>query len=269
MGIVSKVLANVGGIHRCCGVYTAAEYVAAMVTTAPQILRTHTLASVDRSMRGMQTYTVQGARITLDSRYFSGAREMYCRGVYFPTSDFALCPGTTVVDLGANAGLFSLLAAKLGCQLIAVEAQSGLIKEIRALAHAQGVADRIETECALVGATKGALSDRGRLESASHFDGVVPRELSMVELLDKHSIETVDFLKVDIEGSEFALFSGRCEWLSRVRRIAMEIHPEFGDPAEIAQLLAERGFSCELRDNLLRHATAIPEGGYLFAKRAS
>jgi hypothetical protein len=64
--------------------------------------------------------------IDLDGWLFSGAREMYCRQVYFPSAEFELQAGALVMDLGANAGLFSVPAGRIGWRVIAVEAQRGL-----------------------------------------------------------------------------------------------------------------------------------------------
>jgi hypothetical protein len=90
----------------------------------------------------------------------------------------------------------------------------------------------------------------------------------MEELLERHRVESVDFLKIDIEGSEFDLFRGAPAWLHRVRRIAMEVHPEFGPVAELARAIGSRGMKVEFRDNGLEAVEAIPaEGGYLYAVR--
>lgn len=67
-------------------------------------------------------FRTQGVELILEGRLFSGAREMYGRSVYFPDRNFQLESGTTVIDLGANTGLFSLLAALRGCRVIALEA---------------------------------------------------------------------------------------------------------------------------------------------------
>jgi len=91
----------------------------------------------------------------------------------------------------------------------------------------------------------------------------------MWDLITKYDLETIDFLKVDIEGSEFDLFNSDIGWLSRVKKIAMEVHLEFGDITELASKLESRGFAVWLLDNDGHVVEQIEEqtSGYIFAKR--
>ena len=266
---ITTLVANLRAIARTSGTPTALSYVGAFVTALPEILRRHSLAPADERMaRRRWPYRLQGVSFELEGRFFSGAREMYCRQVYFPTPACALQPGTTVLDLGANVGLFSLLAAKAGCKVIAVEAQRGFVRELTDLASTQGVATRIVVENALIGTGSGIFSDSRGLASASHADGFTPPTVTMEELLARHGVEQVDFLKIDIEGSEFDLFRSETSWLRRVRRIAMEVHPEFGSVPALRRTIEAHDMSVELRDNGLAVVSELRrEGGYLFATR--
>jgi FkbM family methyltransferase len=66
--------------------------------------------------------------------------------------------------------------------------------------------------------------------------------VSIGHIMRLFSIVQIDFLKLDIEGAEFLLFE-EPSWLSHVVRIAMEIHPLYGNPHEITRSLAEHGYS--------------------------
>jgi len=44
------------------------------------------------------------------------------------------------------------------------------------------------------------------------------------KIMKTHAINRIDILKIDIEGSERALFSRNNKWISKVRNIAIEIH---------------------------------------------
>jgi FkbM family methyltransferase len=59
------------------------------------------------------------------------------------------------------------------------------------------------------------------------------RATSIPELLDGlgPSVPGIDLLKIDIEGAEAAVFAGPCDWLARVKNIAIELH---GEPCERA-----------------------------------
>ncbi len=79
----------------------------------------------------------------------------------------------------------------------------------------------------------------------------------MEGLLEKHSVASVDFLKVDIEVSEFALFSNDVGWLRRVNRVAIELHEDYGSPARIVATLSQHHFAT----SRIEH--------YLYAQRVS
>jgi FkbM family methyltransferase len=216
---------------------------------------------------GLWSFNVDGTTINLDGKYFGGAREMYCRRVYFQGRPMTLHPDDTVIDLGANMGLFTLLAATRCRRVVAVEAQAGFAREIESLLASKGLASKAHVENVLVGGATGLFSRREELESASHFGGVVAPSMKMSELLAKHHIDRVDFLKCDIEGSEFDLIRGGEPWLDRVQRIAMEVHVGSGDPLRVAESLRQAGFTVELRDSDLRLQTGLTRDGYLYAWR--
>jgi FkbM family methyltransferase len=266
--VSSKLAATLWGIYRACGPRVTLSYVVHMVATAPEIVRTGTLVPADQRMINRKCrWTVQGIAIDLDGRYWPGAREMYGRSVYFPTQDFHLRPGTIVVDLGSNVGLFSLLAAKIGCRVIAVEAQIGLVRQMQASVERLGLDANVALENALIGAGTGVFKDTETFLAQPDVEGPVPT-ITLDELLAKHRVDEVDFLKVDIEGSEFELFSGDLGWLSKVRRIAVEVHMEFGTPESILHALRRNRFTVELRDeNLSKIGRLFGPAGYIFASR--
>lgn len=266
MGRIGKLVSNVASVARVSGIGTAVTYAIAIATTLPSIIRSRTLVPADARMTGRWPYRLQGVELTLDGEYFSGAREMYCRQVFFPRGELALRPGTVVMDLGANAGLFSLLAASAGCRVVAVEAQWGFVKAAERLVTEHRVADRVTVEHAIIGAQGGKIIGGTVLEHASHFQGRYPPAVTMRDLIERHSLETVDFMKMDIEGSEFALFASDTDWLSRVNRLAMEVHQEFGQISDLERVLTQYGFQVELRDENLAPATG-QSASYLYARR--
>lgn len=262
-----RLLLEVVAVHRIGGYRCSSRFVRGILTNLGTVLRTATLEPADRAMMQRSwRFRVLGTEIELDGEAFAGAREMYGRGVYFALPGFRLSPGDIVVDLGANQGLFSILAAKLGATAIAVEAQSGFVELIQAAARRNRCEERVTTELALVG-SGGMLRDEEALRRTSHFGGV-PQRLTMDELMRRCSIERIDFLKVDIEGAEFGLFTPEASWLDRVGKIAMEVHCEHGDPRALATGLERRGFEVRLLGNdRLPVSELTGAGGYLFARR--
>jgi FkbM family methyltransferase len=256
------------GVRRMAGAPATARFALELLRRHRDVLRARTLEPADAAMRARRWSLRAGAHdVVLDGRYWSGAREIFGRRVYLPTPEFAVQPGDRVVDLGANAGLFTLLAAAHGATVLAVEAQSGFVPEIERNLADNHLRDRVSIVTALVGAGSGIFADPRDVLSGSHA-GSAPPIVEFETLLKDHGFDLVDLLKVDIEGSEFALFRGEIPWLDRVRRITMEVHPQFGDVRALSALLTARGFSVRTTDDR-GIATDRPgeRGGYLYALR--
>src|SRR5262249_1553319 len=77
----------------------------------------------------------------------------------------------------------------------------------------------------IIGSSSGLFRDIRHLVSASHYKET-PSPLSMEEIIARHDLGVINFLKVDIEGSEFDLLSSDIEWLSCVENIVMEVHTD-------------------------------------------
>lgn len=257
-------------VRRMAGGAAAARYGVEVFRKRRAIFRTRTLEPADEAMRARRwTFRVGPHDIELDGRYWSGAREMYGRRVYLPSPEFTIRPGDRVVDLGANAGLFTLLAAAHGAMVLAVEAQSGFVPEIEHNLASNHLLDRAIIINALVGAGRGTFSDPSDVLSGSH-GRIVPPVVELDSLLKDHGFDFVDLLKIDIEGSEFALFQGDVPWLDRVRRIAMEVHPLFGEIRGLAGLLRARGFRVRTTDERGFETEQLSQrAGYLYAWRES
>jgi hypothetical protein len=73
--------------------------------------------------------------------------------------------------------------------------------------------------------------------------------ITVKEILDRFNLEKVDFLKMDIEGAEYAIFRDSQEWLKRVDNFAMEVHYRLGDPGEIVHHLENAGFRVAWTDD--------------------
>ena len=56
--------------------------------------------------------------------------------------------------------------------------------------------------------------------------------LDMPSILEKSGFDSVDLLKVDVEGAEVQLFQGDLSWMPRVRAFAVEFH---GDSREVSR----------------------------------
>ncbi len=247
-----RIARELSGVARVCGYRTLLRYAGAIVQSIPSILRTGTLAAADDRMRRYSdSLHVQmcGVQLTYPSQVFSGVREMYARNVYLRLRGFSIRPGDVVVDLGCNEGLFSVLAAKLGARAVAVDVQGGFAVPLQEHLARNGCTGAVSFVHALVGSEAGLCSE---YKGGSHYTSDPPQK-TLDEILT--NIDRVRLMKVDIEGSEFAVFSGdQANWIRKVELIAMEAHPKYGDCSALAKWLAERNFS-----------VTIHKEGYIYA----
>jgi FkbM family methyltransferase len=258
------------GVTRVAGPRAGLHFAVGVLREAPKILRSGTLTPVDRRMDGRSwTYRpLPGTTVTLPAGLFAGAREMYCRRVYFRHPGFTLHAGDVVLDLGANQGLFSVLAARAGArQVIAVEAQTGFAPIMREHLRNNGVLDQVTIHHVLLGRGSGVFGREARRKGASHW-GTDPAARSLDDIVAEHRLDRIDFVKVDIEGSEFSVFTEQTRCLAIMDKIAMEVHSEFGKAERLVELFRSRGFQVTLHDNDGRPVSHLSApSGYLFAIR--
>lgn len=130
-------------------------------------------------------------------------RQICDEGMYNPI--FLGKSGMTVLDLGANCGLFSLYAADSCKRVVAVEAAPSTFGILQKLVKDQPV---IETLNVAVAPTNEDLTfyinENSTTNSLLDRQGtpVTVQGNTLVHLLDSLAIDHVDFIKCDIEGSE-------------------------------------------------------------------
>ncbi len=168
---------------------------------------------------------------------------------------FEISDGDVVLDLGANVGVFSLYSAlkNPNGRIVSVEPETTnfrfLLENVKANNFTNVVCEKlaISNSC---GKTWLYLDKPGSnsLMQPSQGQKVQECESTTIEyLMEKNRIRKVDFLKMDIEGAEYKVFES-IEWLSSVKRIAIEMHPVC-DSGLIVDRLKENGFSVEVTKN--------------------
>jgi FkbM family methyltransferase len=137
-------------------------------------------------------------------------------GGYFPPSfELALGllePGAVVLDLGAHLGTFSLAVAARGHRVVAVEASPRNAEFLRASARANGFNDILVVQVAV---SDEPSTVRFRHEGAwgqiaeGWSPGLVEVPARTVSaVLREHDVGRIDFVKLDVEGSEIAAVHG-------------------------------------------------------------
>jgi FkbM family methyltransferase len=191
-----------------------------------------------------------------------------CRfGEYEPemtqTVQNLLQEGSVFVDLGANEGYFSVVAARRvgpGGRVIAVEPQTRLIPVLEKNCAGNGVRERVEiVNCAVsdqAGTSPFFLAadlNTGSSGLARHTRYPLPTEMvhttTLADLFGRLGLTRVDLLKVDIEGHEYEAILGSKQLFrdGGIRAVALELHPEWIrgrglDPQEVPSFLESCGY---------------------------
>jgi FkbM family methyltransferase len=143
--------------------------------------------------------------------------------------------GDVIVDAGANVGLFAIQMARRNrrCRVIALEPFSENFKYLQA--NAARACPETVTCCEVA---LGAGFGKGHMQAVGSrsLDHVLRVDSSPVDdipviplagLFDLARAQEIDFLKVDIEGSEHDVFAAAApDLLRRFKRIAMEYHDQ-------------------------------------------
>jgi len=161
-----------------------------------------------------------------------------------------------VLDLGANRGTFSVLMTPVAEKIICVEVQSrykDIIKYNMELNNFKNYA----IESCFIG--EGGLCTDLILED---------NKISLSDIIKKYDLHNIDFAKIDIEGSEFALFESP-DWLELTKYISMELHHEYGNVDTILNPLKKYGFSYEKPYLSFKTISNATQAVHLYAARKS
>lgn len=152
-----------------------------------------------------------------------------------------LSPGGAMVDVGANLGVFTLVAGRLVGRaglVIAIEPTRETAKLLRETVRLNGLAEIVEVHEVAAGAAPG---------EATLYHGATCSYNSLLPLEDSHGMETVqimtvdqivgdrpiDLVKIDAEGWESQILDGMSALLSRTPRpsVILEYGPSHLDRA--------------------------------------
>ncbi|HZL68479.1 MAG TPA: FkbM family methyltransferase [Candidatus Limnocylindrales bacterium] len=169
--------------------------------------------------------------------------QIFFREVYTVRPDDRL-----IIDARANIGAFTLYCLLRAPQafVIAIEPANDSCQRLRDLIHRHGFANRCAIHQAALWDDAGTTTidmNAGSQFRMTGRGGVEIPALTLDSIAAPY--QTVDLLKIDIEGAEYQVLpAASTDILSRIRRIEMEYHPS-GDPQILFRRLSDRGFSVE------------------------
>jgi FkbM family methyltransferase len=180
--------------------------------------------------------------VTGDSGGLATYYEIVTREIYGQRPGFAPATGHVVVDVGANIGVFSAVAAaRLGPQ--------GRLVSIEPHPHAYALllrnAGGYETRSHLIEGACGERPDRlelryvpGRLSVSSfeprddRTEAVTVDVRPLDDILDELDVDEIDLIKLDVESHELSVIAGARRAVGRARRVVVETDDEHaGDVA--------------------------------------
>ena len=159
----------------------------------------------------------------------------------------------TIIDLGANIGTSAIFFAQKypGARIIAVEPEDGNFEML--LKNTHGFENIVAIKAAIWGA-----SDTRTIQNRStgHWGYTVTstdnktestgQEISCItikSLMDEHGIESIDLLKMDIEGGEKNVLEDPSEWIDAVKIFTIELHDRICMGCDRAFYLATKDFT--------------------------
>lgn len=234
------------GLIRVCGFVVAFKWLWAVFTHLGECKRSGNLQPADRALGdGPFKLRLGKSRATvLATQALTGIREIWVRDCYLHQF-LKIDPAGVVVDLGCNCGLFTALALGHGpaVRVIAVEGDPLECDRFRRSLAASDWLGRVQLLNGFVGGHNEMVAEiRGKNQNST-LAWIVEDDL--MQLVGDSRI---NFLKCDIEGSEFQLFSGSSRLLDAADQIAIEVHPHAGDPQEFIERLKFAGFEIQISE---------------------
>lgn len=212
-------------------------------------------AAVIRGMPLERIQTRRGTRITSPPtlQLWNHYNDIWYYKTY--TSRYDVPVGGIVIDIGANIGIFSLLAAQRARIVYAFEPWPETFGYLEVNVRDRANIIPVMAAVSSTDGRRGMIPDRGLTASTLAPIGMEAGATMEVncttlsQVLDTFQIEHCDFLKLDCEGSEFEiLYSLTDKELSTIGSLVLEYHdgPDCQRHTELAQFLRCAGFEVDV-----------------------
>lgn len=220
-----------------------------------------------RLRRGYRSIACGGTEVVvaIDDRRSDTELEYLIRNEASALADFVseVSPGDTVYDVGANLGVYSVLAAAGGADVVAFEPSPPNVDRLRETVRRNGADADVDVRPIALSNERGpaAFMPESDLIGSVGIDpdpgeeSITVRTRTADEFVATRPVARPDVVKLDVEGAEGLVLEGAGDAFRNSRAIYVEIHhgnaygtstTDFGyTPEEVRGLLRERGYRLE------------------------
>jgi len=186
----------------------------------------------------------------------------------------------TVIDVGANVGLFTQLCLSKGAtRVISLEINDIAIDTFESIHGSnesvklirEGLSDNIGEIEIFMDPENSLVSSVLQTHTSNLKDSKKVKVMGLKDLIEKESLSEIDLIKIDVEGAEYDIFKTiNNEILSVVKHILMEFHDNFGGVLryEVLNKLNQAGFEYKIyQDDCVGIGYEYEERGTIFASK--
>lgn len=160
--------------------------------------------------------------------------DIWINKIYNPKS-FSIKEKDTVLDIGANIGIFTLYASAIAkhgriysfepfpgsCRRMAENIRINRI--CNAIANNLAVSSSNSRKTFFISNSCSSLHSLHRMKDMK--ESISVRAITLKEIIDSNRIKKVDFMKMDCEGEEYSIiYSTPRKYLEKIEKIALEFH---------------------------------------------
>ncbi len=149
---IQKLLREIAGLRRVLGTGDFLRWLVILIWHSPKVLRSGSLGPVDDAFGTRVRFRTGGTWQVIEQGSLGVVREIVAANCYVRPGDLA--GAKTILDLGANCGVFTLFALANAPQarLVSVEAQPAMARVARDNIARNNHSHRVELENAYAGA---------------------------------------------------------------------------------------------------------------------
>ncbi len=156
----------------------------------------------------------------------------------------AIKPGSVVLDVGANVGIYTLLAAKRGARVFAIEADRSNVEKLQHHVHLNGFDNLVTIFPFAVSDQDGTVTLYRAPGNSGHsnlFNGIDPVQVPC-RTIDSLGLPPIDVCKMDIEGNELRALMGMDITIqhSPTIKLLIEYAEAHGKTAGMMEFICER-----------------------------